>query len=143
MTYVDADGQEKYPYIIHRTSLGCYERTLAYLLETYAGALPMWMAPTQVRILPMGENELTYCQALADRYAAAGLRVEVDRSNNTIGYKIRAAQQGKIPYMLVVGGKEVESGTVSVRSRQGEVTNGVSTDQFLADALAEVAEKRR
>ena len=143
MTYVDADGQEKYPYIIHRTSLGCYERTLAYLLETYAGALPMWMAPTQVRILPMGENELTYCQALADRYAAAGLRVEVDRSNNTIGYKIRAAQQEKIPYMLVVGGKEVESGTVSVRSRRGEVTNGVSTDQFLADALAEVAEKRR
>ena len=143
MTYVDSDGQEKYPYIIHRTSLGCYERTLAYLLETYAGALPMWMAPVQVRVLPMGEGELAYAQELADKYAAAGMRVEVDRSNNTIGYKIRAAQQEKIPYMLVVGGKEVASGTVSVRSRKGEVTNDVSAEEFMLNALREIASKAR
>ena len=143
MTYVDSDGQEKYPYIIHRTSLGCYERTLAYLLETYAGALPMWMAPVQVRVLPMGEGELAYAQELADKYAAAGMRVEVDRSNNTIGYKIRAAQQEKIPYMLVVGGKEVASGTVSVRSRKGEVTNDVPAEEFMLNALREIASKAR
>ncbi len=143
MTYVDSDGQEKYPYIIHRTSLGCYERTLAYLLETYAGALPMWMAPVQVRILPMGEAELSYAQELADKYSAAGMRVEVDKSNNTIGYKIRAAQQEKIPYMLVVGGKEVSSGTVSVRSRKGEVTNDVPAEEFMENALREIATKAR
>jgi threonyl-tRNA synthetase len=143
MTYVDSDGQEKYPYIIHRTSLGCYERTLAYLLETYAGALPMWMAPVQVRILPMGEAELPYAQELADKYSAVGMRVEVDKSNNTIGYKIRAAQQEKIPYMLVVGGKEVSSGTVSVRSRKGEVTNDVPAEEFMANALREIATKAR
>ena len=143
MTYVDSDGQEKYPYIIHRTSLGCYERTLAYLLETYAGALPMWMAPVQVRILPMGEAELPYAQKLADKYSAAGMRVEVDKSNNTIGYKIRAAQQEKIPYMLVVGGKEVSSGTVSVRSRKGEVTNDVPAEEFMANALRAIATKAR
>ena len=143
MTYTDSDGQEKYPYIIHRTSLGCFERTLAYLIEKYGGAMPMWMAPTQVKILPMGDNEIDYCRALAQKYAAAGLRVEVDESSNTIKYKIRAAQTEKIPYMLVIGGQEVENGTVSVRSRKGDVTNGVSAEQFLADALLEVAEKRR
>ena len=143
MSYVDSDGQLKRPYIIHRTSLGCYERTLAYLIEKYAGALPMWMAPVQVRILPMGENELAYCQELADKYAAAGMRVEVDKSNNTIGYKIRAAQQEKVPYMLVVGGKEVETGTVSVRSRKGEVTNDVTVDEFLQKALVEIATKAK
>ncbi len=143
MSYVDSDGQLKRPYIIHRTSLGCYERTLAYLIEKYAGALPMWMSPVQVRILPMGENEMEYCMQIADRYSAAGMRVEVDKSNNTIGYKIRAAQQEKIPYMLVVGGKEVESGTVSVRSRKGEVTNGVTVDAFMQDALTEIATKAK
>ena len=143
MSYVDSDGQLKRPYIIHRTSLGCYERTLAYLIEKYAGALPMWMAPVQVRILPMGENELAYCQELADKYSAAGMRVEVDKSNNTIGYKIRAAQQEKVPYMLVVGGKEVETGTVSVRSRKGEVTNDVTVDEFLQKALVEIATKAK
>ena len=143
MTYVDSDGQEKYPYIIHRTSLGCYERTLAYLIEKYAGALPMWMAPVQVRILPMGDDEVPYCAQLAAKLSAAGMRVETDKSNNTIKYKIRAAQNEKIPYMLVIGGKEVEENTVSVRSRKGDVTNGVPVDQFIADALLEIAEKRK
>ncbi len=103
MEYVDSDGQLKRPYIIHRTSLGCYERTLAYLIEKYAGALPTWMAPVQAKFLPMGDGEVEYCQKIADRMTAMGMRVEIDKSNNTIGYKIRAAQTVMVPYMLFVG----------------------------------------
>ncbi|MBR2020130.1 MAG: threonine--tRNA ligase, partial [Clostridia bacterium] len=142
MEYVDTDGQMKTPYIIHRTSLGCYERTLAYLIERYAGALPTWMAPEQVRILPIGDEHVEYAKSLQARYAAAGLRVEVDDSSNTIGYKIRATRMQKVPYMLVIGAKEVEEGTVSVRDRAGETVTKTA-EQFLSDALLEVAEKRR
>ena len=143
MEYVDSDGQVKRPYIIHRTSLGCYERTLAYLIERYAGALPTWMAPVQVKLLPMGDNEIDYCQAIADRMTAMGMRVELDKSNNTIGYKIRAAQKEKVPYMLVVGAKEVESNTVAVRSRKDGEMGAMAVDQFISEILTEIAEKRR
>ena len=143
MEYVDSDGQVKRPYIIHRTSLGCYERTLAYLIERYAGALPMWMAPVQVKLLPMGDNEIDYCQAVADRMTALGMRVEIDKSNNTIGYKIRGAQKEKVPYMLVVGAKEVEANTVAVRSRKDGEKGAMSVDQFISEALVEIAEKRK
>ena len=142
MEYVDNNNQLVTPYIIHRTSMGCYERTLALLIEKYAGAFPMWLAPEQVRILPIGDEHVEYAKALQARYAAAGLRVEVDDSSNTIGYKIRATRMQKVPYMLVIGAKEVEEGTVSVRDRAGE-TETKTADQFLADALLEVAEKRR
>ena len=142
MYYTDKDGEKKLPYIIHRTSLGCYERTLAYLIETYAGAFPLWLAPEQVRILPIGDEHVGYAKQLKERLDDAGLRVEVDDSSNTIGYKIRGAQTQKIPYMLVIGAKEIETGTVSVRNRAGE-TVSKTVDQFLSDALVEIAEKRR
>ena len=143
MEYVDSDGQLKKPYIIHRTSLGCYERTLAYLIEKYAGALPTWMAPVQAKFLPMGDGEVEYCQKIADRMTAMGMRVEIDKSNNTIGYKIRAAQQEKVPYMLIVGAKEVEQGSVSVRSRKDGEKGAMSVDAFISELLVEIAEKRR
>ena len=143
MEYVDSDGQLKKPYIIHRTSLGCYERTLAYLIERYAGALPTWMAPVQAKFLPMGDGEVEYCQKLADKMTALGMRVEVDKSNNTIGYKIRAAQQEKVPYMLIVGAKEVAEGTVSVRSRKDGEKGAMSQGDFLSMIAEEIAEKTR
>ena len=143
MEYVDSDGQLKKPYIIHRTSLGCYERTLAYLIEKYAGALPTWMAPVQAKFLPMGDGEVEYCQKLADKMTALGMRVELDKSNNTIGYKIRAAQQEKVPYMLIVGAKEVENGTVSVRSRKEGEKGAVNASEFIMMIADEIAEKRR
>lgn len=142
MYYTDKDGEKKLPYIIHRTSLGCYERTLAYLIETYAGAFPLWLAPEQVRILPIGDEHVEYAEKLKRRLDDAGLRVELDDSSNTIGYKIRNAQTQKIPYMLVIGAKEIETGTVAVRNRAGETVTK-TVDEFLSDALLEVAEKRR
>ena len=142
MYYTDKDGTQKLPYIIHRTSLGCFERTLAYLIETYAGAFPMWLAPEQVRILPIGDEHIDYAKKLAEKYAAAGLRVTVDDSSNTIGYKIRATQMEKVPYMLVIGAKEMKTDSVAVRNRAGETVTK-TVDGFLADALVEVAEKRR
>ncbi len=144
MEYTDSDGQKKRPYIIHRTSLGCYERTLAYLIEKYAGALPTWMAPTQVKFLPMGDNEVAYCEEIAAKMQSLGIRAEIDKSNNTIGYKIRAAQQEKVPYMLVVGAKEIENGTVAVRSRKEGEMGALPVDDFLYKVLLpEIAEKRR
>ena len=143
MEYVDSDGQLKKPYIIHRTSLGCYERTLAYLIERYAGALPTWMAPVQAKFLPMGVSEIEYCQKIADRMTAMGMRVEIDKSNNTVGYKIRAAQQEKVPYMLVVGGKEIEQNAVAVRSRKDGEKGVMPVDQFISEIMMEIAEKRR
>ncbi len=142
MYYTDKDGEKKLPYIIHRTSLGCYERTLAYLIETYAGAFPLWLAPEQVRILPIGDEHIEYAKKLKERLDDAGLRVELDDSSNTIGYKIRNAQTQKVPYMLVIGAKEIETGTVSVRNRAGE-TVSKTVEAFLSEALLEVAEKRR
>ncbi len=143
MEYTDSDGQKKRPYIIHRTSLGCYERTLAYLIEKYAGALPTWMAPTQVKFLPMGDGEVAYCEQIAEKMMTLGIRAEIDKSNNTIGYKIRAAQQEKVPYMLVVGAKEIENGTVAVRSRKDGDKGALPADQFISELLSEIAEKRR
>ncbi len=142
MEYVDSNNQMVTPYIIHRTSMGCYERTLALLIEKYAGAFPMWLAPEQIRVLPIGDEHVEYAASVRDRLAAAGLRAELDDSSNTIGYKIRATQMQKVPYMLIIGAKEVEEGTVSVRNRAGETTP-MAFDAFLASALLEVAEKRR
>ena len=117
MEYTDSDGQKKYPYIIHRTSIGCYERTLALLLEKYAGALPLWMAPEQARILPISDKHADAAKVIAADLIGKGLRVEVDLREEKIGKKIRQAQIEKAPYMLVIGDKEVEDGTLSVRSR--------------------------
>ena len=143
MEYVDSDGQMKRPYIIHRTSLGCYERTLAYLIERYAGALPTWMAPVQVKILPIGDEHIDYAYDIKKSLEAEGVRVEVDDRNETIGKKIRNAQLEKLPYMLVIGDNEMNEGTVAVRSRKDGDKGVVSVDAFKADILAEIAEKRR
>ena len=130
MYYTDADGQKKLPYIIHRTSLGCYERTLAYLIETYAGALPTWMAPEQVRILTITDRQVDYANDIANKLRADKFRVEIDDSANTLRYKIRNAQMEKIPYMLVLGDKDMENNTVSVRTRTGEDLGSISYDEF-------------
>ncbi len=143
MEYVDSDGQMKRPYIIHRTSLGCYERTLAYLIERYAGALPTWMAPVQVKILPIGDEHIDYAYDIKKSLEAQGVRVEVDDRNETIGKKIRNAQLEKLPYMLVIGDNEMNDKTVAVRSRKDGDKGVQSVDAFKADILAEIAEKRR
>lgn len=142
MYYTDKDGEKKLPYIIHRTSLGCYERTLAYLIETYAGALPLWLSPVQVKVMPISETFDDYAKSICDKLTAAGLRAETDLRSEKIGFKIREAQLEKIPYMIVVGEKEQETGTVSVRTRNGE-TITLSADEFVMKAVKENADKVR
>ena len=141
MYYIDENGNKALPYIIHRTSLGCYERTLAYLIEEYAGALPLWMMPTQVRVLPITDRCHEYAEKVVERLSDAGIRVEGDYRSEKLGYKIRDAQMQKIPYMLVVGDKEAESGSVAVRTRAGGDEGVMSVDDFMAKCLKEIAEK--
>ncbi len=143
MYYTDTDGQKKLPYIIHRTSLGCYERTLAYMLETFAGALPMWVSPVQVKLMPIGDEHLDYAKNLADRMTSLGMRVEIDDRNEKIGYKIRQAQIAKIPYMLIIGDNEVREGTVSVRSRKLLDLGSMSCDDAIDMFLEEIREKKK
>lgn len=143
MEYTDKEGKKARPYIIHRTSLGCYERTLAYMLEKYAGALPTWVAPEQVRILPITDRAADYADEIAKKLTAAGFRVETDHRNEKIGYKIREAQVQKIPYMLVVGDKEAETGAVAVRDRVDGDRGTVPFEDFLAELTQVVAEKQR
>ena len=132
MYYIDENGEKKLPYIIHRTSLGCYERTLAYLIEEYAGALPTWMAPEQVRFLPVTDRAADYCAEQARTLENAGFRVEVDYRNEKIGRKIRDAQMEKVPYMVVVGDRDMENGTVSPRHRADGDLGAMSVDEFSA-----------
>ena len=132
MYYIDENGEKKLPYIIHRTSLGCYERTLAYLIEEYAGALPTWMAPEQVRFLPVTDRANEYCEKVAAQLEEQGFRVEVDYRNEKIGRKIRDAQMEKVPYMLVVGDRDMENGTVSPRHRADGDLGAMSMDEFSA-----------
>ena len=143
MYYIDTDGQKKLPYIIHRTSLGCFERTLAYMLEHFAGALPMWLSPEQVRVLPISENLADKAKEIEAALQAAGLRVSTDLRSEKIGYKIREAQLEKVPYMLVVGNKEAESGTVSVRSRKQADMGSMPLDEFISLALEEIETKKK
>ena len=132
MYYIDENGEKALPYIIHRTSLGCYERTLAYLIEEYAGALPTWMAPEQVRFLPVTDRAANYCADAAKALESQGFRVEVDYRNEKIGKKIRDAQMEKVPYMVVVGDRDMENGTVSPRHRTDGDLGAMSLDAFVA-----------
>ena len=132
MYYIDENGEKALPYIIHRTSLGCYERTLAYLIEEYAGALPTWMAPEQVRFLPVTDRAADYCADAAKVLESQGFRVEVDYRNEKIGKKIRDAQMEKVPYMVVVGDRDMENGTVSPRHRADGDLGAMSLDAFAA-----------
>ena len=143
MEYTDTDGQKKTPYIIHRTSLGCYERTLAYLIEEYAGALPTWMAPEQARIMTITERTNDYAWEVKKQLEALGIRVEVDDRNEKIGKKIREAQMEKVPFMLVVGDKEAENGQVAVRTRKGVDEGVMSVADFGKRIREEIDTKGR
>ena len=143
MYYIDKDGQKKLPYIIHRTSLGCFERTLAYMIERFAGVMPLWLAPEQIRLLPIKEGNVEYAQGIADRLTSLGMRVTVDSRDENIGPKIKAARLERIPYILVIGDNEMNSSTVTVRSRKrGEIPN-MSVDEFVALVKNEVDTKEK
>lgn len=141
MEYVDVDGSKRRPYIIHRTSLGCYERTLAYLLEKYNGALPMWMAPEQVRILPVTDRAKEYAENLGGKLKEKGMRITVDNRNEKIGYKIRQAQLEKIPYFFIVGDNEVADGTISLRSRSKGDLGAKPADEVISMLMKEIEDK--
>ena len=141
MLYTDVDGEKKFPYVIHRTSLGCYERTLALVLEKYAGALPLWFAPEQVRVMDISEKSEKYCKEVYDKLLYAGLRPEKDLRSEKIGKKIREAQLDKVPYMLVIGEAEAENGEVAVRKR-GEGDIGKMKLEDFIKLVKEQVEKR-
>ncbi len=143
MEYVDVDGTKKRPYIIHRTSLGCYERTLAYLIEKYAGAFPLWLAPEQVRIIPVADRHLEYCDGLLAKLEAAGIRASIDDRAEKVGWKIRSATMDKLPVMLTVGDKEVEECTVSVRSRREGDLGSMTQADLLVKLIDDIAKKVR
>ena len=138
MEYVDRDGMKKNPYIIHRTSIGCYERTLALLIEKYAGAFPVWLAPVQVKLLPIADRHLDYTYQVKAQLEAKGIRVELDDRNEKIGYKIREARLQKIPYMLIIGDSEVENNQVSVRRRgQDGDLGAMDTEKFIQTVVSD------
>jgi threonyl-tRNA synthetase len=141
LTYVGADNTEHTPVVVHRAIFGSVERFIALLLEHYAGALPLWFAPVQAIVLPIADRHLMYAASVRDQLAAAGLFVELDDRQEKIGYKIREAQLQKVPYMLVVGDREAEQGTVSVRSRAGGDQGSRAVDEFIAAARDEIARK--
>ncbi|WP_346847708.1 MULTISPECIES: threonine--tRNA ligase [unclassified Clostridium] len=143
MTYVDKDGQEKYPYVIHRTSIGCYERTLALLIEKYAGAFPVWLAPVQVKLLPISEKYHDYADEVYAELKKNNIRVEVDYRAEKIGYKIREARNERAPYILVVGEKEAENKEVAVRSRKNGDEGSISIDKFIERIVKEIDSKER
>ncbi|WP_055666998.1 threonine--tRNA ligase [Desnuesiella massiliensis] len=143
MVYVDKDGQKKYPYIVHRSSIGCYERTLAMLIEKYAGALPTWLAPVQVKVLPISEKYHDYTEEVVRKFRLNGIRVEADYRAEKIGYKIREARMERIPYILVVGEKEAENKEVAVRSRKNGEEGAMALEVFIERIKKEVEAKER
>ena len=136
MTYIDENGTKQYPFVIHRSSIGCYERTLALLIEKYAGAFPFWICPVQVKVMSLTERTAEYAKEICEKLLRVGIRAEVDNRNEKIGYKIREAQLEKVPYMIIVGDKEKEDKTVSVRSRK-EGDLGVMSIDSIIDKLVE------
>ena len=143
MEYVDKDGQKKNPYIIHRTSIGCYERTLALLIEKYAGAFPLWLAPVQIKLIPIADRHLPYIQKIKEKLEAAGIiRVEIDDRSEKMGYKIREAQLEKVPYMIIAGDKDIENDVVAVRSRKNGDMGTMNIDELISKLLLEIATKQ-
>lgn len=142
MEYTDKDGSKKTPFIIHRTSIGCYERTLAYLIEKYAGAFPLWLAPTQVKVLTLTERNNGYAKGIYDCLQAAGIRAELDDRNEKVGYKIREAMSMKIPYLIIVGDEEEQNKTISIRGRGFENKSGLLLDDFLKRLNEEIETKK-
>ncbi|ACM59916.1 threonyl-tRNA synthetase [Caldicellulosiruptor bescii] len=141
MTYVDRDGQKKRPIIIHRSSIGCYERTLAMLIEKYNGAFPLWLAPVQIRVIPVSDNFNEYAKNVARILKENGFRVEEDYRSETVGYKIRDAQLQKIPYMVIVGEKEQKENTVAVRDRKKGDLGSFTIEDFIAMVKEKVDKK--
>lgn len=141
MEYTDKDGTKKNPYIIHRTSIGCYERTLALLIEKYAGAFPTWLAPVQVKLLPIADRHIEYLTEVKKKLEENGIRCELDDRSEKIGFKIRGAQLEKVPYMLIAGDKDVENATVSVRRKTEGEKGACSVDEFLEKILEEINTK--
>lgn len=141
MTFVDKDGEKKRPYIIHRTAMGCYERTLAWLIEKYAGLFPTWLCPEQVRVLPISEKYHDYANKVANELRGNGVKCTVDERAEKIGYKIRETRLDRVPYMLVVGAKEEEEGVVSVRSRYLGDEGQKPLDTFINDICKEIRTK--
>lgn len=142
MEYIDVDGTRKRPYIIHRTSLGCYERTLAMLIEKYAGAFPLWLAPEQVRFIPIADRHLPFVREIAEKLEALGIRCSIDDRAEKMGYKIRQAQLEKTPYMLIAGDNEVESKTVSVRSRRDGDLGSMTPAELIERLTNEIVSKK-
>lgn len=143
MEYVDKDGAKKNPYIIHRTSIGCYERTLALLIEKYAGAFPVWLAPVQVKLMPIADRHLDYVYGVKKQLEENGIiRVEIDDRSEKIGYKIREAQLEKVPYMLIVGDKDIENDAVAVRSRKEGDIGSMGIAEFIKRIQADINEKK-
>ncbi len=141
MYYIDQNGDKVRPYIIHRTSMGCYERTLAWLIEKYAGKFPVWLCPEQVRVLPISEKYTAYAEKVRRALGAAGVDVTADNRSEKIGFKIREAQNKKIPYMLIVGAKEEEENLVSVRTRSGGDKGQLSLDDFIKEVQEVISSK--
>lgn len=138
MVYTDSDGQKKFPYIIHRTSLGCYERTLAYLIEKYAGALPLWMSAEQIRVMSITDDSMDYAEEINKKLLSCGIRSKLDLRNEKIGYKIREASNYKVPYMILVGKNEKDNHTISIRGRGNENKVGLKLDDFIARLKNEI-----
>lgn len=143
LTYIGEDGKEHRPVVIHRAILGSSDRFMAFLIEETKGALPLWLAPTQAKILPISDAQVEYARKIEKEYKKAGIRIEVDDRNEKIGYKIREAQLQKIPYMLVVGDKEIEANAVAVRSRREGDLGAINADEFLAKMKEEIENKVR
>jgi threonyl-tRNA synthetase len=143
MYYIDKDGQKKLPYIVHRTSLGCYERTLAYMIEKYAGVMPLWLAPEQVRLLTVKPEQNDYAWEIANKMTALGMRVTVDDKDDNIGPKIKNARLERIPYIFVIGDKEMKEGSVTVRSRKTDDQPMVKADEIIAKLKEEIDTKAR
>ncbi len=141
MEYTDKDGNKKNPYIIHRTSIGCYERTLAYLIEKYAGAFPLWLAPVQLKVINVSEKSEDYAREVSEKLSRFGYRIENDFRSEKVGYKIRQAQLEKVPYMMVLGENEIAAGTVTLRKRSGEEIRDLSIDQVVEMFNKEIEEK--
>ena len=141
MTYIDENGQKQYPFIIHRSSIGCYERTLAILIEKYAGAFPTWIAPVQVKVISLTDRTKDKVEEITEELKRSGIHAEADVRNEKVGFKIREAQLEKVPYMLIIGDKEAENGTVAVRSRKDGDIGAMSFDEFKQKILVEIATK--
>ncbi|PIS40517.1 MAG: threonine--tRNA ligase, partial [Candidatus Kerfeldbacteria bacterium CG08_land_8_20_14_0_20_43_14] len=142
LKYIDNRGRERQPIVLHRSSIGCLERTIAFLIEHYAGALPTWLSPIQAAIIPVGKAHKVFANKLGKEFAQENIRVEVYGDNETVGYKIRNAEKHKVPYILVIGDKEKKSNKLAVRERGKKTLKIVATKKFLADLIKVIKSKK-